>query len=62
VRKSRFSEEKMVAIQLEADRSPTAEVAKKHGISELSFPQYFVFHEGRFMLPASPAAPCASAP
>ena len=34
MRKSRFSEQKMVAILREADRSPTAELAKKHGISE----------------------------
>jgi len=34
VRKSRYSEEKMVAILREADRSPVAEVAKKHAVSE----------------------------
>jgi transposase-like protein len=34
VRKSRFSEEKMVEILREADRTPVAEVAKKHGVSE----------------------------
>jgi len=34
MKKGRFSGEQMVGILREADRSPVAQVAKKHGISE----------------------------
>ena len=34
MRKSRFTDERMVATIREADRDPVVEVAKRHGVSE----------------------------
>ncbi len=34
MRKSRFSEDEVVKILREADKTPVAEVAKKHGVAE----------------------------
>jgi putative transposase len=36
MKKTRFSEEKMVEILREADKAPVSEVAKKHGVSDVT--------------------------
>jgi len=36
MKRSRFTDEQIVRILQEADKDPVAEVAKRHGVSELS--------------------------